>query len=102
VVVDNDGGGIFHFLPQAAFPAPFERVFGTPHGRDLAALARFPGLGYEAVERAAALVPAVLAAAEQGGIHLVHVRTDRRTNVELHRRLTAAVGDALDELSSRR
>jgi 2-succinyl-5-enolpyruvyl-6-hydroxy-3-cyclohexene-1-carboxylate synthase len=102
VVVDNDGGGIFHFLPQAAFPAPFERVFGTPHGRDLAALARFHGLGYEAVERAAALVPAVLAAAEQGGIHLVHVRTDRRTNVELHRRLTAAVGDALDELSSRR
>jgi 2-succinyl-5-enolpyruvyl-6-hydroxy-3-cyclohexene-1-carboxylate synthase len=100
VVVDNDGGGIFHFLPQAAFPASFERVFGTPHGRDLAALARFHGLGYEGVERATALVPAVLAAAERGGIHLVHVRTDRRANVALHRRLTAAVGDALDELST--
>jgi 2-succinyl-5-enolpyruvyl-6-hydroxy-3-cyclohexene-1-carboxylate synthase len=102
VVVDNDGGGIFHFLPQAAFPASFERVFGTPHGRDLATLARFHGLGYEAVERAPALLPAVLAAADQGGIHLVHVRTERRANVALHRRLTAAVGDALDDLSTSR
>jgi 2-succinyl-5-enolpyruvyl-6-hydroxy-3-cyclohexene-1-carboxylate synthase len=46
VVVDNDGGGIFSFLPQAGFPGSFERVFGTPHGRDLADLARFHGLGY--------------------------------------------------------
>jgi 2-succinyl-5-enolpyruvyl-6-hydroxy-3-cyclohexene-1-carboxylate synthase len=97
VVVDNDGGGIFHFLPQAGYPGVFERVFGTPHGRDLADLARFHRLGYERVERASSLVPAVHAAADAGGIHLVHVRTDRQANVDLHRALTAAVGRALDE-----
>jgi 2-succinyl-5-enolpyruvyl-6-hydroxy-3-cyclohexene-1-carboxylate synthase len=99
VVVDNDGGGIFHFLPQAGFPGSFERVFGTPHGRDLADLARLHRLGYERVERASALLPAVRAAIGAGGVRLVHVRTDRRANVDLHRRLTAAVGHALDELA---
>jgi 2-succinyl-5-enolpyruvyl-6-hydroxy-3-cyclohexene-1-carboxylate synthase len=59
VVVDNDGGGIFHFLPQARFPGSFERLFGTPHGRDLAALATFHHLGYEPVGAREDLLPAV-------------------------------------------
>jgi 2-succinyl-5-enolpyruvyl-6-hydroxy-3-cyclohexene-1-carboxylate synthase len=95
VVVDNDGGGIFSFLPQAGFPGSFERVFGTPHGRDLADLARFHRLGYQAVTGAAALVPAVHAALAAGGQHLVHVRTDRAANLALHRELTAAVHAAV-------
>jgi 2-succinyl-5-enolpyruvyl-6-hydroxy-3-cyclohexene-1-carboxylate synthase len=99
VVVDNDGGGIFHFLPQAAFPGSFERVFGTPHGRDLAQLAAFHHLGYRRVDTAAALTSAVQDATDAGGLQLVHVRTDRRANVDLHRQLTAAVGAALDHLA---
>ena len=95
VVVDNDGGGIFSFLPQAGFPGSFERVFGTPHGRDLADLARFHRLGYQAVTSAAALLPAVHAGLAAGGQHLVHVRTDRAANLALHRELTAAVHAAV-------
>jgi 2-succinyl-5-enolpyruvyl-6-hydroxy-3-cyclohexene-1-carboxylate synthase len=97
VVVDNDGGGIFHFLPQAGFPASFERVFGTPHGRDLADLARLHHLGYRAVERAEDLPVALTEAIESGGIRLVHLRTDRHANVEVQRELTASVHRALDE-----
>ncbi|MEX2503843.1 MAG: 2-succinyl-5-enolpyruvyl-6-hydroxy-3-cyclohexene-1-carboxylic-acid synthase [Egicoccus sp.] len=96
VVVDNDGGGIFSFLPQRRFEASFERVFGTPHGRDLADLARLHRLGYASVDRAEDLVPAVERAREAGGIHLVHVRTDRDANLALHRRVTAEVATVLD------
>jgi 2-succinyl-5-enolpyruvyl-6-hydroxy-3-cyclohexene-1-carboxylate synthase len=100
VVVDNDGGGIFSFLPQAGFPGSFERVFGTPHGRDLAAFARFHDLGYAAVDVSSALSGAVDAAIAAGGIQLVHVRTDRAANVAVHRGLTAAVHAALDDLAA--
>jgi 2-succinyl-5-enolpyruvyl-6-hydroxy-3-cyclohexene-1-carboxylate synthase len=100
VVVDNDGGGIFSFLPQAAFTGSFERVFGTPHGRDLQGLAAFHGLGYAAVDDASFLTGAVDAAIAAGGIQVVHVRTDRTDNLALHRQLTAAVHTALDELAT--
>jgi 2-succinyl-5-enolpyruvyl-6-hydroxy-3-cyclohexene-1-carboxylate synthase len=99
VVVDNDGGGIFSFLPQAGFTGSFERVFGTPHGRDLAQLAAFHHLGYVEVAAAADLVPAVLDASAAGGIRLVHVRTDREANVQLHQRLTQAAHAGLDDLA---
>jgi 2-succinyl-5-enolpyruvyl-6-hydroxy-3-cyclohexene-1-carboxylate synthase len=95
VVVDNDGGGIFSFLPQAGFPGSFERVFGTPHGRELADLARFHHLAYHPVVAAEELVPAVTSASEVGGLHLVHVRTERAANLALHRELTAAVHAAI-------
>src|SRR3954453_4574922 len=39
VVVNNDGGGIFSLLPQAALEGPFERIFGTSHGVDIAHVA---------------------------------------------------------------
>ena len=46
LVVDNDGGGIFSSLEQGApdFASDFERVFGTPHGGDLARLLAAPGI----------------------------------------------------------
>jgi 2-succinyl-5-enolpyruvyl-6-hydroxy-3-cyclohexene-1-carboxylate synthase len=99
VVVDNDGGGIFSFLPQARFPGSFERVFGTPHGRDLASLAAFHGLGYTRLEEARHLKGVLSRTRRTGGLHLVHVRTDRAANVALHQRLTTAVHDALDALA---
>ncbi len=95
VVVNNDGGGIFSFLPQARFPDTFETVFGTPHGRSFAALAAFHDLHHTLVGEAVSLIPAIEAGVDRGGTHLIEVQTDRATNVDHHRALTSAVLAAL-------
>jgi 2-succinyl-5-enolpyruvyl-6-hydroxy-3-cyclohexene-1-carboxylate synthase len=100
VVVDNDGGGIFSFLPQAGAPAvspeDFESLFGTPHGLDLVSVARSYGLAAERVERAGDVIPTVEKAVTAGGVRVVVVDTgDRAANVERHRRAWEAVAAGL-------
>jgi 2-succinyl-5-enolpyruvyl-6-hydroxy-3-cyclohexene-1-carboxylate synthase len=95
VVANNDGGGIFSFLPQAKFPESFEQVFGTPHGRSFAELAAFHGLRHTLIEEPEDLTPAIERGVQQGGIQLIETRTERTANVEHHRALTRAVLAAL-------
>jgi 2-succinyl-5-enolpyruvyl-6-hydroxy-3-cyclohexene-1-carboxylate synthase len=96
VVVDNDGGGIFSFLPQAELPGElFEPLFGTPHGLDLAALAAAARVPCRVVEKAADLVPALDAALAGGGTRLVLVRSERAANLARHRALAEAVAAAV-------
>ena len=96
VVVDNDGGGIFSFLPQADWPEHFERVFGTPHGIDLGALALVHGIPVQTVERGSEVVPALATALAAGGVQLVLARTDRVNNVARHHAAWDAVARAID------
>ncbi|MEU7860884.1 2-succinyl-5-enolpyruvyl-6-hydroxy-3-cyclohexene-1-carboxylic-acid synthase [Nonomuraea sp. NPDC049141] len=95
VVVNNDGGGIFSLLPQAAVRDPFERVFGTPHGVDLGYVAASTGTPYQLVEDLSDLPKAL----RGEGPRLVEVRTDREANAVVHARLReaaqAAVRDCL-------
>jgi 2-succinyl-5-enolpyruvyl-6-hydroxy-3-cyclohexene-1-carboxylate synthase len=94
VVVDNDGGGIFSFLPQAAAVPPerFEALFGTPHGTDLVTLAAAHGLDAERVDG----LSAVREAAGAPRTRVVVVPSDRSANVRVHDELHAAVVAALD------
>jgi 2-succinyl-5-enolpyruvyl-6-hydroxy-3-cyclohexene-1-carboxylate synthase len=96
VVLDNNGGGIFSFLPQAAHEAHFEQLFGTPHGLEFASVAALYGARHHRVHDGATLRHAVSAGVAAGGLHLVEMRTDRARNVVLHREAWAAVADALD------
>jgi 2-succinyl-5-enolpyruvyl-6-hydroxy-3-cyclohexene-1-carboxylate synthase len=98
VVVDNDGGGIFSFLPQAAaLPAgQFERYWGTPHGIDLLAVAAAYGAEVTDVSDRAGL-NTVLARAGRPGVRVARVRSDRAANVEVHDRLHAAVAAAVGD-----
>ena len=93
VVLDNDGGGIFNFLPQAGagLADHFEILFGTPQGVDLARLAAVHGVGTEHVTKADELMPAVDRATGAGGVRLVIVSTDRVDNVARHRQAWEAV-----------
>ena len=98
VVVDNDGGGIFSFLPPADALATdqFEALYGTPHGLNLVALAQAYGVEARRVDD---LGPAVLDALRRGGVQVLLVRTDRLANVAVHRRLNDAVVLAVEALS---
>jgi 2-succinyl-5-enolpyruvyl-6-hydroxy-3-cyclohexene-1-carboxylate synthase len=102
VVLDNDGGGIFSFLPQArAVPLErFEQLFGTPHGVDLVAVAEAHGVPAERVATRAGLQAAVAGALTRGGPRVVVVDTDRDANVAVHGELNAAVGQALERAAS--
>ncbi len=91
VVVNNDGGGIFSTLEQAAFPESFERLFGTPHGADLGALAAAAGLAYQRLESTADL-QAVLSGT---GLRVVEVRTDRSEGAKLRAAISQACATAL-------
>jgi 2-succinyl-5-enolpyruvyl-6-hydroxy-3-cyclohexene-1-carboxylate synthase len=95
VVIDNGGGGIFHFLPQeqALDGEEFEALLGTPRGVDAAKAAALFDLPHRRLESLAEL-PDALAA----GTSLIEVRTERQTNVEAHRRLTARVQEAANRL----
>ena len=97
VVVDNDGGGIFSFLPQAGALAEdrFERLWGTPHGLDLAAVAAGYRVPVGVAGSAAEVGPAVLAARQAGGVRIVMVKTSRRANVAVHDELHQAVVTAV-------
>lgn len=95
VVANNNGGGIFSFLPQAEFTDSFEQVFGTPHGVSFADLAGLHGLEHRSIDDPTELIPAVGGGIAKGGIHLIEIRTDRAANVEHHRALTRAVLSAL-------
>jgi len=96
VVVDNDGGGIFSFLPQATLPPDlFEPLFGTPHGLDLTAVATAAGLPSRRVERAADVSPALAEALTADTSTVLIVPSDRATNLSRHRAVAAAVAEAL-------
>ncbi len=89
VVVDNGGGGIFSFLPQASALTRdrFEQLFGTPHGTDIEALAGAHGIAARTVSTTAELA----ATLQSPGPSVTRVVTDRDDNVRHHDLLNAAV-----------
>ncbi|MBP7631663.1 MAG: 2-succinyl-5-enolpyruvyl-6-hydroxy-3-cyclohexene-1-carboxylic-acid synthase [Acidimicrobiales bacterium] len=96
VVVDNDGGAIFSFLPPARELAPerFELLFGTPHGTDLPALARAHHLPVTEVapgDGVGGFTRVLRQAVDGGGVQVVVARTDRAANVAAHDALHRAV-----------
>ena len=87
VLLDNDGGGIFNFLPVAAEGDAFERHVATPHGLDFAHAAALYGLVHEPVASPGQFSAALDRALAGERATLIHVRTDREQNVALHRRV---------------
>jgi 2-succinyl-5-enolpyruvyl-6-hydroxy-3-cyclohexene-1-carboxylate synthase len=98
VVPNNDGGGIFDHLAVSTVPE-HERLFVTPHGLDLGALAVAAEVGYELVDRPDELVPAIRRAGGLGGVRIIEVPIDRRAGLRIRADVRDAVGSALSQLA---
>jgi 2-succinyl-5-enolpyruvyl-6-hydroxy-3-cyclohexene-1-carboxylate synthase len=97
VLVNNDGGGIFHFLPVAGERDAFDEHVATPHGLHLGAVARALGCEHHVMADRQALRAALAHALDDlGGVTVLEVRTDREDNVALHRRVWSEVATALE------
>lgn len=95
VLVNNDGGGIFHFLPVAGERDAFEEHVATPHGLDFARAAAAFGARHALATDVASLRAELSDALAAGGVAVIEVRTERDANVALHRRVWDAVAAAL-------
>jgi 2-succinyl-5-enolpyruvyl-6-hydroxy-3-cyclohexene-1-carboxylate synthase len=93
VVVDNDGGGIFNFLPQreSLDEGEFETLLGTPRGVSVARAADLFSLPHRRIDSLDGF-PEALAT----GTGLIEVPVDRQANIDLHRRLAERVSTAID------
>src|SRR5216684_3524158 len=92
VLINNDGGGIFSFLPQAAYPEHFEQLFGTPTGLDFRLAVQMYGGQYQKVESWEQFRKGVRWGLNIGGLHVIEVPTERASNVKMHRQLWEVVG----------
>ncbi|MFM9120099.1 MAG: 2-succinyl-5-enolpyruvyl-6-hydroxy-3-cyclohexene-1-carboxylic-acid synthase [Acidimicrobiaceae bacterium] len=93
VVIDNDGGGIFSFLPQAqALEATkFEKIFGTPHGVNLKLLAHAHQIDTHEIANLSDFAEVL----SQRGPWLARVVTNRQENVKVHERINQMVASNL-------
>jgi 2-succinyl-5-enolpyruvyl-6-hydroxy-3-cyclohexene-1-carboxylate synthase len=91
VLIDNDGGGIFHFLPAAREGDEFVEHIATPHGLDFAHAAALYGFAYERAADVESFRAALGRAVAAERSTIVCVRTNREENVDLHRRVWESV-----------
>jgi 2-succinyl-5-enolpyruvyl-6-hydroxy-3-cyclohexene-1-carboxylate synthase len=100
VVLNNDGGGIFSFLPQAEQldATTFEALFGTPTGLEIAAAARLFGASHALPGNWGAFRHELCRAIDGRGLSVIEVVTERTRNVAQHRAVWAAVAEALHQV----
>jgi 2-succinyl-5-enolpyruvyl-6-hydroxy-3-cyclohexene-1-carboxylate synthase len=94
VLIDNDGGGIFEFLPASGQGASYVDHIATPHGLDFAHAAALYGLGWERAADVSSFRDALDRALAAERTTIVCVRTERGENVDLHRRVWESVRSA--------
>jgi len=95
VLLNNNGGGIFSFLPQAAHPEHFEQLFGTPHGLDFSRFAAAYDAAFTRITTWHDFRCAINRGLESEGVNIIEVPTERASNVRLHREVWNSVASAV-------
>ncbi|MFD3448693.1 2-succinyl-5-enolpyruvyl-6-hydroxy-3-cyclohexene-1-carboxylic-acid synthase [Microbacteriaceae bacterium 4G12] len=95
VIVNNDGGGIFSFLPQYGEKQHFEALFGTPLGLDYEHVVRMYDGQFYRTETWDDFQTAIRNGVSNDGLQVVEIRTNREANLQMHRSLWASISEAL-------
>jgi 2-succinyl-5-enolpyruvyl-6-hydroxy-3-cyclohexene-1-carboxylate synthase len=98
IVLNNNGGGIFSFLPIAQYgeTVHYDELFNTPHGTDLSGAAHLYGLTHTRVENWSEYAAAIEKSLSQPGVSVIEVPIDGEANRDHMRALVGAVGMALE------
>ena len=100
VLLDNDGGGIFHKLPIEEFDPPFTEQFRTPHGLDFSAVEGLYDLDFRCCESRQEFLDGFERSVGSGGTDLLAVEFDseasHRYREGVHEEVTAAVREAVE------
>ncbi len=96
VVMNNDGGGIFSYLPQASEETYFESLFGTPTGLTFDSIAKMYNTEYFSTQTKEEFLKA-LDTPKKSNVRIIEVQTNRQKNVVTHRQLWTTITEELDQ-----
>ncbi|GAB3061683.1 2-succinyl-5-enolpyruvyl-6-hydroxy-3-cyclohexene-1-carboxylic-acid synthase [Salinicoccus sesuvii] len=92
IVFNNNGGGIFSFLPQSEDKDHFERLFGTPLDLDFSHVAKLYGFNYASADRVQDVTSELM---NRSGRNIIEIKTDRAVNVASHQKLRRQIEDVV-------
>lgn len=87
ILHNNDGGGIFEYLPQKG-SKHFDYLFSTSQGLDYSGAAKLYGCGYTKISSPDELAPVLAKVSTESGVHIIEIPTDREYSRQLHRKYT--------------
>jgi 2-succinyl-5-enolpyruvyl-6-hydroxy-3-cyclohexene-1-carboxylate synthase len=91
IVINNDGGGIFSFLPPVNDAAAFSKFFATPHGMTFKDVIKGFGIPYAAPRSIVEFKKVYLRAVHNKAPLIIEIKTDREQNLLLHRQIQEQV-----------
>ena len=97
LLINNDGGGIFSFLPQSNETIYFEKLFGTPLGIEFSTVVDMYKGRYTRADSLESLANSLTKSYEQKGLTVIEVLTDRKENVAWHRRVWTEIKTEINE-----
>jgi 2-succinyl-5-enolpyruvyl-6-hydroxy-3-cyclohexene-1-carboxylate synthase len=102
IVLNNNGGGIFSFLPQAKHEKHFEMLFGTPTDLQFEHVVRMYEGNYQKIKTWDEFRHCVVQSLTTDGLHVIEVCTSRENNVKKHRLLWEKVSQEIAEFFEKR
>ena len=87
ILHNNDGGGIFEYLPQKG-TKHFDYLFSTSQGLDYSGAAKLYGCGYSKISNPDELSSVLAKIGQESGVHIIEIPTNREYSRELHKKYT--------------